>query len=95
MANQYNQLTSLATAKVFGTASTSDVVVPDDAVGVWLQAETQNVRFRHDGTAPTTSVGVLLVASAAPIYLKGKDAIRHLQVIETTASAKLNIAFVA
>lgn len=92
---QYNQLTSLAAAKLFGVADTSDVVVPPYAKAVLLQAETQNVRFRHDGTSPTASVGVILIAGDAPIRLDGQEIIRALRVIETTTSAKLNIAFLA
>lgn len=88
------QLTSLAASKSFALSG-GDVDVPTEAGGVLLQAETQNVRFRTDGTAPTTSVGLILIAGDAPVLLSGKDAIRNLKVIETTASAKLNYAFVS
>lgn len=93
MANTNGQLTSLAASKTFAVSG-GDVAVPDDAVAVLLQAETQNVRFRVDGTAPTTAVGLILIAGDAPIRLDGRDAMRNLKVIEVAASAKLNYCFV-
>lgn len=53
-----------------------------------LQAETQNVRIRDDGTDPTTGVGFLLYATAVPYKFEGD--ISALRVIEATASGKLN-----
>jgi len=91
---QYNQLTSLSAVKSIGLASTSDVVAPSGAYAVLLQAETQNVRFRLDGTSPTTAVGMRLIAGDAPIRLDGAEAVRSIKVIEEAASAKLNIHFV-
>lgn len=94
-ANGYGQLTSLAAAKTFGLAQegiTVDVTVPRDASHVQLQAETQNVRYRLDGTAPTASVGMLLIAGDAPIQIPVKGS-HGLKVIEVAASAKLNYHF--
>jgi hypothetical protein len=97
--NTNGQITSLATAKSFGLAvedggaSAPDVAVPLDAIAVLLQAETQNIRLRYDGTAPTASVGFVLVAGDAPIRLEGKGKLRNLKVVEVAASAKLNYGF--
>lgn len=77
----YQQITSLAAA----TALT----IPDKTAVIMVQAETQNVRWRDDGTNPTTSVGMLLVANDILIYT-GTSAIKF---IEVTASAKLNITY--
>lgn len=76
------QLTSLAAA----TALTK----PDGAQRASIQAETQDVRWRDDGTNPTATVGMLLKANSTLDYAGDLTAIKF---IEVTASAKLNIAF--
>lgn len=53
-------------------------------------AETQNVRWRDDGVAPTASVGMLLVAGV-PLQYDGD--LSKIKFIEATASAKLNISY--
>lgn len=83
MTNQ--QITSLSAAQ--------SLTVPANATAALLQAETNNVRIRTDGTAPTASVGIILVASAAPLLIKGRAALDNLKAIEVTASAKLNVAY--
>ena len=55
-----------------------------------IQAETQNVRWRDDGVAPTASIGMLLEAGQILVYNGDLAAIRF---IETTASASLNITY--
>jgi hypothetical protein len=85
MTNQ--QLTSLSAA--------ASLTVPAAAAGAYVQAETQDVRIRTDGTAPTASVGVILYAGDAPTFIAGQNALQNLKAIEVTASAKLNVAYVA
>ena len=79
----YAQLTSLA-------ASTA-LTVPAGAQGCFLQCESQNVRFRDDGTAPTASVGFLLKTTDIPFEYTGDP--RKLRFIEVAASAKINVIF--
>lgn len=79
----YQQITSLSAA----TALT----VPDGATRCLLQAETQNVRFRDDGTDPTASVGMILIAGSAPFPYEGNVA--AVKFIEASASAKLNVTY--
>lgn len=79
----YQQITSLSAA----VAPT----VPANTERCLLQAETQNVRFRDDGTDPTATVGMILVAGAAPFPYEGN--VSALKFIEATASAKLNILY--
>ena len=55
-------------------------------------AETQAVRWRDDGTAPTASVGMPLAVGVALQYDGDLTKIRF---IEQTASAKLNISYYA
>lgn len=80
----FQQITSLS-------ASTA-LTVPTGAKVALIQAETQSVRWRPDGstTAPTASVGMLLAAGETLPYTGDLSKIRF---IETTASAKLNVAY--
>lgn len=63
--------------------------VPANALWAICQAETQDVRWRDDGTAPTASVGQLLKANDS-VILQGSQ-LFTAKFIETTASAKLNV----
>jgi len=79
----YTQITSLGAAVGLGT-------VPDGARIALIHAETQNARWRDDGTDPTASVGMTLVAGADFLYTGDFSAIKF---IETAASAKLNVSY--
>lgn len=84
----YVQLTSLAAAAGVAAAS-----VPDGAKAALIQAETQPVRYRDDGVAPTASVGMIIPANGSVWYTGWRFDSTLLQFIETTASAKVNILF--
>lgn len=79
----YSQLTSLASATGVGT-------IPTGTKLTLIQAETQDVRWRDDGTNPTASVGMLLADGQTLVYNGNPST---LKVIEVTGSAKLNITF--
>lgn len=81
---KYEQLTSLASA----TALT----VPEGARFALVQAETQAVRWRDDGTDPTGTVGVKIVVDAVLEYHGDLTKIRF---IEAAASAKLSVSYYA
>ena len=78
----YQQITSLSAA----TALT----VPSAAKVALIQAETQSVRWRDDGSDPTASVG-MVVAAGETLFYTGD--LSKLKFIETTTSAKLNVAY--
>lgn len=78
----FQQLTSIA-------ASTA-LTVPKGAQGCYLQAEAQNVRLRDDGTAPTASVGMILVTNQIFEYTGDPSKIR---VIQVAASGILNVIY--
>jgi len=80
----YQQVSDVSTA--------SSLTVPPGSEVVLLQAETQNIRWRDDGVAPTASTGMLLVAGASPFPYMGKN-LESLQFIEAMPIAKLNVAF--
>ena len=79
----YVQITSLSAAVGLGT-------VPDGARIALIHAEAKDVRWRDDGTDPTSTVGMTLVAGADFLYTGDFSAIKF---IETAASAKLNVSY--
>jgi hypothetical protein len=80
----YEQLTSLGSAAGL-TAAKYDIA--DFAI---IQAQDQDVRWRDDGTDPTTTVGMVLAAGTWFTYTGDLSAIK---IIETAASAKLNVSY--
>ena len=88
----YQQITSLSSA-------TSLTVPQTDLNGLackpslaLITAESQAVRWRDDGIAPTASVGMPL-ASGGTLQYDGD--LTKIQFIEQTASAKINISYYA
>lgn len=81
----YQQITSLSSAV--------GLDIPVGAIMALLQAETQDVRWRDDGTDPTGSVGMVLKAGDPPFVYMGDLA--AITFIEATASAKLNVTYYA
>ena len=88
----YEQITTL-------TASTALTVPIRDVNGLScrpaiaiITPETQAVRWRDDGVAPTASVGMPL---AAGVTLQYDGDITKIRFIEQSASAKLNITYYA
>ena len=80
----YQQITSLS-------ASTA-LTVPVGATLALIVAETQAVRWRDDGTAPTASVGMPLATGTSLSYDGDLRAIRFIQQL---ASATLNVSYYA
>lgn len=64
---------------------------PEGASRALIQAETQDIRFRSDGTAPTATIGVLLKAGAAPYLYEGD--LNAIKVISAVAGAVINIEY--
>jgi len=64
--------------------------IPDGATFALLQAETQDVRLRDDGTNPTTTVGMLLKTG---IIVQYRGDLSAVKVINATAGSILNISY--
>jgi hypothetical protein len=70
------------------------LTVPAGSKFAAISVETQSVRFRDDGSAPTASDGVLLTTTGEqPWIYAGEDGLSQLQFIATTGTAVLNISF--
>lgn len=63
---------------------------PENATSALVQAESQAVRFRDDGTDPTGSIGATLAAGDSVVLTGDLSAYKF---IEQAASAKLNVTF--
>lgn len=79
----YQQLTSVP--------ANSALTVPAGANFAMISCETQSVRWRDDGIAPTASVGMLMAAGGAPQMFWGN--LSALLFIQTSATAVLNISY--
>lgn len=80
----YQQITSLSSA--------AGLTVPQGATLALIVPETQNVRWRDDGTNPTASVGMPIFVGASLSY---DGDFNRIKFIEESASAKLNISYYA
>lgn len=80
----YQQITDLSSAAA--------LTIPPGATLALIVPETQNVRWRDDGTAPTASVGMPIYIGASLSYDGDLNRIRFIQ---EAASAKLNISYYA
>lgn len=78
----YQQITSLSSA--------TSLTVPENTTFAMIGVESQAVRYRSDGTAPTTSVGKQLAAGQEMKYTGN---LKALQFIEVASGAKLNISY--
>jgi len=76
--------------QITGLSSVKTLTVPADAQFALIQAESKDVRWRDDGTNPTSSVGMLLAAGADVWYAND---LSKVKLIETAASAKVNVAY--
>lgn len=82
-------------AHVSGTniANAVTLTKPAGATGIILQTITQNVRWRLDGTNPTTTVGFQLKAGNDPLLIAVPGA--DIRVIQEAATASLQYQWVA
>lgn len=71
-------------------ASTAVGTIPDGATFAMIQCETQSLRWRDDGVAPTATVGMLL---ATGTILQYTGNLKDLRFFETGASTVINISY--
>jgi len=83
-------LTALGYQQITDLSSAAALTVPSGATVAVIQAEAQSIRWRDDGTDPTTSVG-MPVAAGETIFFTGS--LSGFSAIEVAASAKLNISY--
>jgi hypothetical protein len=81
---------ALGYEQVTGMTSAQGLTVAAGATHALIQTESQNVRWRDDGTSPTASVGVQLEAGKDFWYTGDLAALKFIQ---ESATAKLNVSY--
>ena len=88
----YQQITDLSSAVGLtepAVDTAGNKVMPTRA---FIVAEGNNIRWRDDGTAPTASVGMILIQKNVLSY---DGDLNKIQFIQTGAGAKLNVSYYA
>ena len=86
----YQQITSL-TGSTALTVPTNDVAgIVGSPVAAFIRCETQGVRWRDDGVAPTASVGFPLSPGDVLVY---DGDLKKIRFIEQAASSTLNVVY--
>ena len=80
----YQQITSLSAA--------TNLTVPSGATLAVIIPEAQNVRWRDDGTAPTSTVGMPV---AVGVVLSYDGDLKKIQFIQQASGGILNISYYA
>jgi hypothetical protein len=86
----YQQITSLSSSTALTVPKRNQSGLSGTPSIAIITPETQAVRWRDDGVAPTTSVGMPL---AAGVTLQYDGDLSQIRFIEQTAGAKLNITY--
>lgn len=73
-----------------GLSSSKSLTVPANAKTALLKVETQPVRWRDDGTDPTTTDGMLLDVGEEFWYTGD---LAEIEFIETASSAVLHVSY--
>lgn len=89
---QAPRATVAGTAQLTGIDSSTAVAitVPTGARFIEIQAEDQNLRWRSDGTSPTSSVGNILYAGTSREFW---SSLSNIELIATTGTAKANFHY--
>lgn len=88
----YQQITSLSSAQGLTVPQLDKTGLNQRPTFALITPETQGVRWRDDGTDPTSTVGMPL---AAGVTLQYDGDLNKIRFIEQTGSAKLNISYYA
>lgn len=86
----YQQITSLSGSTALTIPATDKNGLNCKPTIAIIVAETQAVRWRDDGTDPTTTVGMPLAVGVTLVYDGDLSKIRFL---ESAGSAKLNVSY--
>ena len=88
----YQQITSLSSATGLTVPSKDVKGIAGSPRFAVIRCETQAVRYRDDGTDPTSSVGMSLAVGDSLVY---DGDLKRIKFIEQTGSAKLNVVYYA
>jgi hypothetical protein len=78
--------------EALGVATATALTVPAGATFATISVETQSVRFRCDGTAPTATTGTLIPANTLAFILQVTP-LTACQFIQTAPTATLDVEY--
>ncbi len=84
------KLVPLGYQQIADLSSVEGLSPPPNARVCIIQAVTQNIRWRDDGDAPTSGIGMVLAAGLDMLYTGN---LANIQFIEVAASAELNVSY--
>lgn len=86
----YCQLSATQLESAIGLSTCADGI-PSGATMIAIQAETANIRYRDDGTAPTASVGMEIISGQNPmLYVGTLSALRFIAASEGSPIADIS-----
>lgn len=91
----YCQLTSLSSATALTNTAACSTGVPTGATIAEICVETAAIRYRDDGTAPTSSVGTPAapVSSTQPFCFPYSGPLTKIQFIQQASGAVVNVGY--
>lgn len=90
MDNNYRNDRPLGYQQFVGAAAATSLTVPAGAVFAIITTETQAIRWRDDGTNPTSAIGYPLTAGSELMLTSPLGVFRF---IEQAASATVNVSY--
>jgi len=89
--SQYELLSPLGYVQLSNPTSATGLSPPPGARTALIVVSSGNIRFRDDGAAPTSSLGLLLVAGGQPFGYAGR--LSALQFIAASGTPVVDITF--
>lgn len=74
-------------------SASSGLTVPNGTTLALIQAEAVSVRYRADGTDPSSTVGMLVSAGGEVLYPASVEELQRLRFIRTAPGAVLNVTY--
>ena len=84
------KLIPLGYQQITGLSSVKSLTPPPNTRVALIQAISQDVRWRDDGTDPSATVGMVLPATRDMLYTGD---LANIRFIEVTASAQINVSY--
>lgn len=82
---------SLGFQQITGASAATALTVPAGACMAVIQVDTQNARWRDDGTSPTASIGMLIRTTDQPYIFAGN--LGRFKIIEATSGSVINVSY--
>jgi len=82
---------ALGFQQITGASAATALTVPAGACMAIFQVDTQNARWRDDGTNPSSTVGMLVRTTDQPYIYAGN--LSKVKFIEATSGAVINVSY--